>query len=577
MKSSRKFLCFTASILVLVMLVPVLASCNREQKVPVVTTEEPTTTLSDETSAIVPEGIKLTEGGKALYTIVRPDECTQSVYELSRDLAEDLEEITGAEFKQETDFFGWNTVRDPEKYELLLGFTNYDETVQVLKDIKYYDYAVVIRGHKIIIAAYTEASLKKALLYFRNNILSTIAKDADGDFAVAFEDTVFRNQYSVNSLTLDGNPLQNYVVVYGKETPAGETAAKNVAEVIASATGIYLPIVSDKESEVECEILVGKTNRAASAGSGYLENLSYNVSLQSGKLVIDCLSAETGDAAVRKLYASKMSSGGDIALTSGELCSGTVLTEPEMPMTEGGDIRIVTYNILTEKWGGTETSARAEYFGAFLDVYKPDIVGVQEVCDKWRKYMPDRIGDYKLIGTVRKDGGQSYSAIVYDTSKYDVIAEGVETYSYHASAECRNMSWAIFVNKITGVKFAFISTHWDFGDEDNKQQMRKVQAEEMSKKIADLKAEYNCPVIITGDFNCNNNSDSYNYFMSINGMTNAITSSEYYYNAKGTTTIDFIMITNGDGIFKGYKKLVDNGLSDISDHPANLADIDLLP
>jgi hypothetical protein len=37
------------------------------------------------------------------------------------------------------------------------------------------------------------------------------------------------------------------------------------------------------------------------------------------------------------------------------------------------------------------------------------------------------------------------------------------------------------------------------------------------------------------------------------------------------------MITNGDGVFKGYKKLIDNGIAQISDHPANLADIDLLP
>ena len=64
--------------------------------------------------------------------------------------------------------------------------------------------------------------------------------------------------------------------------------------------------------------------------------------------------------------------------------------------------------------------------------------------------------------------------------------------------------------------------------------------------------------------------------MGINGMTNAITSSEHYYNAKGTSTIDFIMITTGDGIFKGYRKLIDNGIQQISDHPANLADIDLI-
>ncbi len=563
-------------LLALITMIPTLIACNPGEPAE---SSFPDTTVPEivETDPPAPEGIKLTKEGKALFTIIRPDKCTQSIYTLARDLGDELEKITGAEFKQDTDFMGWNTVRDPEKYEIILGHTNYDETLEVLKDIKYYDYAIVQRGNKIIIAAYTEANLKKALTYFRNNMVAKIEKDVDGDFALAFEEKIYRNKYSVESLTLDGNPIENYVVVYGKNTPSGETVAQSVVDVIASATGIYLPTVSDKEAETKCEILVGKTNRAASAGSDSVANLSYNVSLQSGKLVIDCLSHETGDAAIRKLYASKMSSGGKIELTSGELCSGTLLTESVMPMTAGSDLRIITYNVLTEKWGGTETSARAEYFGAFLDVYKPDIVGVQEVCEKWRKYMPDRIGSYKLIGTTRKDGGESYSAIVYDASKYEVLAQGVETYSYHASAECRNMSWAIFMEPATGVKFAFISTHWDFGDEDNKQKMRKVQAEEMTAKIQALKAEYNCPVIITGDFNCNNNSESYKYFMGMNGMVNAITNSEYYYNSKGTSTIDFIMITDGDGVFKGYRKLIDNGISQISDHPANLADIDLIP
>jgi endonuclease/exonuclease/phosphatase family metal-dependent hydrolase len=572
----KRLISIAALLLALITLIPTLIACKPEE--PVESTA-PDTTAPEivETDPPAPEGIKVTKEGKVLFTIIRPDESTQSIYNLARDLGDAIEKITGVECKQDTDFKSWNTVRDPEKYEILLGYTNYDETLEVLKDIKYYDYAIVQRGNKIVIAAYTEASLKKALTYFRNNMVDKIEKDADGDFSMPFEEKIQRGKYSVESLTLDGNPIENYVVVYGKGTTSGEKVAQSVVDVIASATGIYLPIVSDKEAAVDCEILAGKTNRPESAGVDSLANLSYNVSLQSGKLVIDCLSAETGDAAVRKLYASKMSSGGKVELTSGDLCEGTLLIEPEMPMTAGSDLRIITYNVLTEKWGGTETSARAEYFGAFLDVYKPDIVGVQEVCDKWRKYMPDRIGNYKLIGTVRKDGGQSYSAIVYDSSKYEVLAQGVDTYSYHASAECRNMSWAIFMEPATGVKFAFISTHWDFGDEENKQQMRKVQADEMSAKIAALKAEYNCPVIITGDFNCSNVSDSYNYFMSINGMTNAITNSEYYYNAKGTNTIDFIMITNGDGVFKGYRKLIDNGIAQISDHPANLADIDLLP
>ena len=572
----KKLILIVTLILALVMMIPTMIACDGEEK-PAETTVEAIEATVLETEPPKPEPIKLTDGNKPLYTIVRPDE-SDGVFELTKKLTEMLKSATGVEFKNTTDFVGWNTVRDPEAYEILLGFTNYDETAEVMKDLKYFDYAVVVRGHKIIITAYTDASLKKAVNYFRDNIIPLIAKGDDGSCVIeAFADEIYRGKYNVESVTLDGNPLQNYTVVYGKDAPAGEAAAQKVVDVLATATGIYLPMKSDKEAETECEILVGATNRAASAGSDSVANMCYNVSLQSGKLVFDCRSLQTAEAAVRKLYSSKMSSGTNIELTSGQLCEGTLLKETDFPMTAGSDIRIVTYNVLTEKWGGTETSARSEVFGAFLDVYKPDVVGVQELCEKWRKYLPAHLGDYKLIGTVREDKGFSYSAIVYDASKYEVLAQGCETYSYHASAECRNMSWAVFTNPKTGVKFAFISTHWDFGNEDNKQQMRKVQAEEMTKKIQSLKAEYNCPVIITGDFNCNNTSESYKYFMSINGMVNALTNSESYYNAKGTSSIDFVMITKEDGVFKGYRKLLENGLDVLSDHKANLADIDLIP
>lgn len=572
----KKLILLATLILALIMTIPTMIACDGGEEA-VETTAETTEAIALETEPPKPEPIKLTDGKKPLYTIVRPDE-SEGVFELTKKLVEELKSATGVDFKNTTDFISWNTVRDPEAYEILLGFTNYDETAEVMKDLKYFDYAVVVRGHKIIITAYTDASLKKAVNYFRDSIIPLITKGEDGSCVIEeFADEIYRGKYNVESVTLDGNPLQNYTVVYGKDTPAGEAAAQKVVEVLATATGIYLPMMSDKEAETELEILVGATNRAASAGSDSVANLCYNVSLQSGKLVFDCRSLQTAEAAVRKLYASKMATGANIALTSGQLCEGTLLTETEFPLTEGSDIRIVTYNVLTEKWGGTETSARAEVFGAFLDVYKPDVVGVQELCEQWRKYLPAHLGNYKLIGTVRADKGYSYSAIVYDASKYEVLAQGCETYSYHASAECRNMSWAVFMDPKTGVKFAFISTHWDFGDEENKVKMRKVQAEEMTKKIQSLKAEYNCPVIITGDFNCNNTSESYKYFMSINGMVNALTNSESYYNAKGTSSIDFVMMTNEDGVFKGYRKLLENGLDILSDHKANLADIDLIP
>ena len=448
----KKIISILALLLTAVMLLSFFTACDGEGE----TTEAVDTTEAVETEAPAPATIKFTEGGKALYTIVRPDE-SDTAYDIAKSFAKDIQNATGLSLEQETDFKSWNTVRDPQAYEILLGITYYDETAEVMKDLRYYDYAIVIRGHKIVITAYTDSSLKKAITYFRNNMLPLIVKGEDGEYTMnLFEDYIYRGAYNVDSVTLDGNPLQNYTVIYCKGTPAGEEAAQAVVNVLASATGIYLPIKNDSEAETDCEILVGKTNRAASAGSQTVANMSYKVSLQSGKLVIDCRSIQTADAAVRKLYATNMSSNPQVELTSGALCEGSLLTETESARAAGSDLRIVTYNVLTEKWGGTETSARAEVFGAFLDVYKPDVVGVQELCEKWRKYLPDHLGDYKLIGTVREDKGWSYSAIVYDASKYEVLAQGCETYYYHASAECRNMSWAVFLDPKTGVKFAFI-------------------------------------------------------------------------------------------------------------------------
>ncbi len=571
----RSFKSITALILAILMLFPMLAACEPSDPD---NTGDPGS--GAEQTQPAPAGVKLTEGDRALFTIVRPDPGNgeDSYYNLAKNIAKDLKETTGIDFKHATDFVSWNTKRDPEAYELLIGNTNYDETQSVLADLKYHDYAIVIRGHKIIIAAYTLASVKKAITYFRNNIIPLIEKDADGNYELGFEDYALRGTYKVESLTLDGNDIKDYTIVYGKQASSGEETAAAVADVIASATGIYLPICNDDEAEKPLEILVGRTNRAASAGSDSIANLHFNVSLQSGKLVIDCKGTTSGEAAIRRFYANCLSAGGQIALTSGELCAGHELDEADMPMTEGSDIRIVTYNILKESWmqgDYPDTAIRAELFGGFLDVYKPDVVGVQEVCEKWVKYLPGHLGSYKLTGTKRDDGGVSYSAIVYNADKYNILAQGCPTYSKQASKECRNMSWALFENKADGTKFVFVSTHWDFGNETEKQEMRTVQANEMTALIKNLKQKYGCPVIITGDFNCNNVSESYNYFMSQNGMTNALTSSEYYYNAQGTNSIDFIMITTGDGTFKGYKKLEKNDLNKVSDHWANLADIDL--
>jgi len=107
----KKLLLFVALILAIVMLVPTMISCNGDEN-EVETTVESTEAVIEETEPPKPEPIKLTDGSKPLFTIVRPDE-SDSVFDLTKKLAEMLKSATGVDFKNTTDFIGWNTVRDP--------------------------------------------------------------------------------------------------------------------------------------------------------------------------------------------------------------------------------------------------------------------------------------------------------------------------------------------------------------------------------------------------------------------------------------------------------------------------------
>ena len=119
----KKLILIATALLVLITLVPAMIACDGGEVE--TTLPETTETVPETTEAPTPEPIKLTDGNKPLYTIVRPDE-SDGVFEQTKKLAEMLKSATGVDFKNTTDFIGWNTVRDPEAYEILLGFTNYD-------------------------------------------------------------------------------------------------------------------------------------------------------------------------------------------------------------------------------------------------------------------------------------------------------------------------------------------------------------------------------------------------------------------------------------------------------------------
>lgn len=97
----------------------------------------------------------------------------------------------------------------------------------------------------------------------------------------------------VTGFTINGNPIENYTIVYGAEAPYPKgikKAANSLAEYIKNATGYDLPVVTDAEDPTGYEIIVGITNRESmgivSADRDGEDIASFEISVQGNNILI---------------------------------------------------------------------------------------------------------------------------------------------------------------------------------------------------------------------------------------------------------------------------------------------------
>lgn len=171
-----------AMLLVIVILTATFIGCeqNGQQGNPDVTidgAQTPSDTPNDsatdlpETEAPVnTEPLVLAKDGKALCTVVRYDDfdAASSYFTVASGVKAFLDKIIGERVKVVTDFE--RSVHDPEKVEVLVGYTAYEETAKVLSKISYGEYAIAVEGNKLVIVSYCTEGMEKALSKFMDMV-----------------------------------------------------------------------------------------------------------------------------------------------------------------------------------------------------------------------------------------------------------------------------------------------------------------------------------------------------------------------------------------------------------------------
>ncbi|WP_295938008.1 endonuclease/exonuclease/phosphatase family protein [uncultured Alistipes sp.] len=207
------------------------------------------------------------------------------------------------------------------------------------------------------------------------------------------------------------------------------------------------------------------------------------------------------------------------------------------------ELTVASYNIRYANQGDAERGngweSRCPWVCKLIDFHGFDIFGAQEVRDNQLHDMLAQLPDYTYIGVGRDDGKTAgeYSPIFYKKERFRLLEQGTFWLSDVTdrpnkgwdAALPRICTWGHFYDKQTERRFWFFNLHMDH---------RGVKAREESAKLIVSKIREMCNpkefVILTGDFNVDQNNPVYSIFTSSGILADSFVAAEKQYAPNGT-------------------------------------------
>lgn len=180
------------------------------------------------------------------------------------------------------------------------------------------------------------------------------------------------------------------------------------------------------------------------------------------------------------------------------------------------NISIMSLNLLTSGLhlpGNPPFKKRIKSINEMIHLYKPDVIGVQELTEKMTPYLDDLLQTYSISGEPRHSKVSNESCcILFNKEKFELLEERtiwlsntpLQKGSKHPLSQFpRIVSYVYLKDKKTNQTYSVYNTHLD----SNFSLVRSFQAQALSQIIQDTqKGTY---TILTGDFNCNSLSHAY--------------------------------------------------------------------
>lgn len=179
-------------------------------------------------------------------------------------------------------------------------------------------------------------------------------------------------------------------------------------------------------------------------------------------------------------------------------------------------LRVMSFNVLLDwrKEGQYVWSNRKDMVASMIRFHHVDIVGLQEPLSNQVNDLSKLLPEYAWLGVGREDGVNKgeFAAIFYlkerleplETSTFWLSEAADVPGSLGWDAACvRIATWAKFLDKKRGKSFFHFNTHFDHVGMIAQENSARLLLERITS-IAGAD-----PVIVTGDFNCGRNSETY--------------------------------------------------------------------
>ncbi|MBQ8310272.1 MAG: endonuclease/exonuclease/phosphatase family protein [Clostridia bacterium] len=314
---------------------------------------------------------------------------------------------------------------------------------------------------------------------------------------------VFADTYAVDTLTVGGVNITDYVIVYPKKVPNYENEyAERLAAKIEEISGYRIPVYKDsQEWSAAHELHIGLTSSDdAYAEMLALETDAYVIEKVENKVIL-AASTVSGYVAGSDVLLAMLSAENAVEKT-------IAIDFSEKITAIGNDlsVKVMSYNI----YYSMLVEPRMSHVIEMIEKHDPDVLGVQEAMPEWKEYLAEHLGDvYGIVGEGRGGGNNDeHNLILYRKDQFDLVESGTWWLSatpevpskYSASSLNRIVTYAVLERKHDGKKFVHFNTHL----EHTSAEARDLQVEVLLN-IAGEYTEY--PRFMTGDFNAKKNAN----------------------------------------------------------------------